>query len=239
MRVYSMIPPIPPTWLTAGDDINDCDPSVPAEEPYYCDSDSDGHFSATPSGYATEVPSGCQLAQGDDCNDDNAAVNPGATEVCNGIDDDCDGDIDEGVTTTYYQDADGDTYGNPAVSQDACSAPAGYVTDNTDCDDTNAAVNPGAAEVCNSIDDDCDGAIDEGVTTTFYRDADGDGYGNPADTTEACTAPTGYVSDNTDCDDTNAAVNPGATQIATTVIASLTSILLLIQRKGSVAPSTT
>ena len=114
---------------------------------------------------------------------------------------------------TYYGDADGDTYGDPANTTEACSAPDGYVTDNTDCNDTNAAVNPGATEVCNGIDDDCDGQIDEGVKTTYYGDADGDGYGDPANTTEACSAPAGYVENDGDCDDTDSAVNPGATEV--------------------------
>jgi hypothetical protein len=70
---------------------------------------------------------------------------------------------------TYYADDDGDGYGDPDDSIVACSAPAGYVSDKTDCDDANAAVNPGANEVCNGIDDDCDGQIDEGVKNTYYR----------------------------------------------------------------------
>jgi hypothetical protein len=83
-------------WLTAGDDVNDCDPSIPSEEmPYYCDSDNDGYNSATPSGYGTELPPGCQATSGNDCDDTDANVNPGASENCtNGIDDDCDGLID-------------------------------------------------------------------------------------------------------------------------------------------------
>ena len=122
-------------------------------------------------------------------------------------------DVNPPSNNTYYRDADGDGYGDPANTTEADSAPDGYVSDNTDCDDTNADVNPGATEVCNGIDDNCDGQIDEGVMTTYYGDADGDGYGDPANTTEACSAPDGYVTDNTDCDDNNAAVNPGATEV--------------------------
>ena len=73
-------------------------------------------------------------------------------------------------------------------STQACSAPAGYVSDATDCNDANAAVNPGATEVCNGIDDDCDGLTDEGLTpTTYYADTDGDGFGNSAVLQTTCS----------------------------------------------------
>jgi len=98
-----------------------------------------------------------------DCDDSNASINPGATEVCDEVDNNCDGSIDEGVTATFYYDADTDTYGNSSVSVDACEAPTDYVEDNTDCDDSNMDVNPGVAEICgNSIDDNCIGEVDEG-----------------------------------------------------------------------------
>jgi hypothetical protein len=178
---------------------------------YYRDFDGDGYGNATATTRACSAPVG-YVANSSDCNDSNGAVHPGATEVCNGIDDDCDGNIDEGVTTTYYRDFDGDGYGNATVSQQACSAPSGYVANSTDCNDSNAAVHPGATEVCNGIDDDCDGNTDEGVTTTYYRDLDGDGYGNATVSQQACSAPSGYVANSSDCNDSNAAVHPGATE---------------------------
>jgi hypothetical protein len=91
----------------------------------------------------------------------------------------------------------------------ACSAPEGYVSDATDCNDADGAVNPGATEVCNGIDDNCDGNTDEGVENTYYADADGDTYGDAGSTTMACSAPEGYVSDATDCNDADGAVKSG------------------------------
>jgi len=103
-----------------------------------------------------------------DCNDNNAAIHPGAAEVCNGIDDDCDGSIDEGLQfSMYYTDADGDSYGDKNdVGVSSCSPVAGKVTNNSDCNDANAAVHPGATELCNGIDDNCSGTTDEGCSVT-------------------------------------------------------------------------
>jgi hypothetical protein len=254
-----------------------------------------------------------------------------AEESCNAIDDDCDGQTDEGVQLTVYRDQDADAYGSPAQSQLVCEAPAGWVPQSLDCDDTRAAVHPGADELCDGMDDDCDGqtdegltpllcpkqqgvcagatmtcggvsgwlacgaeaygaryqtleatcdgfdndcdgqtdeglsappcalqlgvcagsrmtcggvsgwlacspatygaayqaveascdgldndcdgATDEGVRTTWYRDADGDGHGANGSTTTACTRPVGYVASLDDCDDTRASVYPGASEL--------------------------
>jgi len=78
-----------------------------------------------------------------DCDDENEEVHPGATEVCDGVDNDCDGETDEEVETTYYQDADEDGCGDPAEPIDACEKPAGYVPSGSDCDDDDAEAYPG------------------------------------------------------------------------------------------------
>ncbi|MFN4884976.1 MAG: gliding motility-associated C-terminal domain-containing protein, partial [Bacteroidota bacterium] len=170
---------------------------------YYADADGDGFGDAGSTTLACTAPEG-YVTDNTDCDDASATVYPGATEICNTIDDNCNGQIDEGVLLTFYADADGDGFGDAGSTTLACTAPEGYVTDNTDCDDASATVYPGATEVCNGIDDNCNGQIDEGVLLTFYADADGDGFGDAGSTTLACTAPEGYVTDNTDCDDTDA-----------------------------------
>jgi hypothetical protein len=117
---------------------------------------------------------------------------------------------------TWYADADGDGHGNLSISIAACSQPTGYVLNDDDCNDQNNQVYPGHAEICgNSIDDNCNGLIDENCCTpvTWYADNDGDGFGNASLTISACTQPTGYVANNTDCNDNNNLVNPGRPEI--------------------------
>ncbi|HYV94460.1 MAG TPA: GEVED domain-containing protein [Chitinophagales bacterium] len=123
--------------------------------------------------------------------------------------------------TTYYADGDGDTYGNPNSSLAACSQLTGYVTNNTDCNDANAAIHPGVTEVCsNAVDDNCNGSVDEGcITYTYYADTDNDSYGNPNNsiTSSSPTPPAGYVTNSTDCNDTNTAVHPGAADVCNSI----------------------
>ncbi|MFT3714312.1 MAG: putative metal-binding motif-containing protein [Archangium sp.] len=159
---------------------------------------------------------GCNDADQDgvacgDCDDSDALRFPGATEVCDGRDNDCDGQIDEGVVPTWYADQDGDGFGETMLSITRCQAPSGFVSRNGDCNDADPTAFPERSEVCDGRDNDCDGELDEGVRTTWYRDADGDGFGDSANTVVTCNAPTsGFVAVAGDCDDSRADANPRA-----------------------------
>lgn len=85
------------------------------------------------------------------------------TETCDGLDNDCDELVDEGVLTTYYRDEDGDAFGNPALVVQDCTAPAGFVADGSDCDDTIASIYPGAAETNDGLDNQCPGDAGHGI----------------------------------------------------------------------------
>jgi len=204
---------------------------------------------------------------GDVCDDDADGDNILTVEDCNDFDDQI------GVATTWYADADGDGFGDPNTTMLACEQPENYVTDNSDCDDTNPSINPNGIEVPNDgIDQDCNGqdlivvvdtdgdgiadnvdncpntanadqadldndgigdvcdddadgdnilAADDcndlddqvGVATNWYADADGDGFGDPNTTMLACEQPENYVTDNSDCDDSNPSINPDGIEI--------------------------
>ena len=151
------------------------------------------------------------VADATDCDDTRGDVHPEAEESCDEADNDCDGLVDEGVTTTFYGDLDGDGHGASDVTAEACDVPTGYAETDTDCDDGDATISPNATELCDEVDNDCDGEVDEDDAAdaeTWYADVDGDGYGDAATTYESCEQPTGYVDDDTDCDDGDAELNP-------------------------------
>jgi hypothetical protein len=154
-----------------------------------------------------------------DCDDALASVNPDADERCDGIDNDCDGEVDEDDaidTATWYADSDDDEYGDAETTTQACDQPTGFVADDTDCDDDKDTVNPGEDEVCDDDDNDCDGEVDEDDAVdapSWYRDADDDRYGDATDRVFSCSKPVGYVDDDTDCDDTADTAYPGGTEI--------------------------
>ncbi|MFM7204922.1 MAG: MopE-related protein [Myxococcota bacterium] len=193
---------------------DDCDGSIDEQVQvlFYLDSDLDGYGNASTTTLACTAPTG-YVSNALDCKDTDADIYPGAAEQCNLLDDDCDGSIDESVQTIYYQDADGDGYGNPSVKTETCLQPAGTAPRADDCNDADASINPAVSEKCNGKDDNCSGSIDEGVQSTYYRDADADGYGNSAVTVQACSAPAGYVSSAGDCNDSSASIKPGATEV--------------------------
>jgi gliding motility-associated-like protein len=164
-------------------------------------------------GYGVGNPIACGAGNNTDCNDINANMNPGVIEVCNGIDDNCSGVADEGLLTTFYQDLDADAYGDPNNMIAACTQPAGFVLNNLDCNDVANWANPDGVEVCNGIDDNCNGAIDENVLLVYYADADGDSYGNPLDSLLSCTQPDAYIDNNLDCNDAVSTAYPGASEV--------------------------
>jgi len=170
---------------------NDCDGLVDSDDP---DTDMDGDGWSTCTG---------------DCDDADAGISPAATEICNDLDDDCDGEIDgsdaDGASA-WYEDLDSDGYGERTSAVVACDAPAGYVSNDDDCDDTDVAVHPGATEACDGDDNDCDGFTDEEDATgctTYYRDEDDDGFGTSS---SQCTcSPSGHYTSSlsSDCYDEN------------------------------------
>jgi hypothetical protein len=202
---------------------DDCDGSVDEDDAedaitYYADSDSDDYGDASSTTAACSVPSG-YVTNDDDCDDSNSNAYPGNDEVCDGADNDCEGDVDEDDATdvlTWYADKDNDNYGDPATSDIDCNQPTAYVADNTDCRPTDSTAYPGADEYCDGHDDDCDNDIDENDSvdaSTWYVDSDTDGYGEINTTKTQCYQPSGYVSSSTDCDDTDNNINPAGTEI--------------------------
>lgn len=205
--------------VLSGADCDDADPTVGAR---YEDNDEDG-FGSTIALLAAEGED-CSSLKGasssDDCDDSDSDVHPGAQEVCNGADDDCNLLIDDQAvdTITVYLDSDVDGYGTDTTSLQACpdDIPAGFVGNADDCNDMNRNVNPEQVEVCDAVDQDCDGQVDEAPKDgdTYYPDSDGDGFGSGTKSTRFCAnaVPAHYADNNDDCDDNASNVYPQATE---------------------------
>ncbi|MFT4975979.1 MAG: hypothetical protein ACI8S6_001874, partial [Myxococcota bacterium] len=196
----------------------------------------------------------------EDCNDSDAEIFPGAAEQCDGVDNDCDGDVDEGLLLTWFADEDEDTYGALDSSIDACTQPSGYVENSEDCNDESSAFYPGAPEddcsddndyncdgsvgyddadgdgfaacegdcddadvlineeadeVCDGVDNNCDGFADLQAVdaTTWHLDHDGDGFGDVSFELSLCDQPPNYVDNSDDCDDLDPTSYPNADEV--------------------------
>ncbi len=179
-------------------DCNDNDPSIHMIKTWYQDADDDGYSSGLtiftcnqPTGF--KLPAELVNTSDFDCDDNDPFSYPTAVEICDGADNNCDGQTDEGLTNTYYADNDSDGFGDPNITTNACNLPGGYVTDNTDCNDNDNYEFPGQ---------------------TWYLDNDNDNY-TEGTTQTACHRPSGYKAAdelvNTidlDCNDADANANP-------------------------------
>lgn len=233
--------------------VGDDDDSAGDDDDSAGDDDDSSAQDADGDGYSVEAG---------DCDDADDSSYPGADELCDDVDHNCDGDSQAGATDagTWYQDNDGDGFGadgeavtacdqpvahsaspgdcddadtayHPGATEDNCSDPEDYNCDGSvgfedldgdgeaaceDCDDSNAAVNSSASESCNGVDDDCDSHVDEAGAvgeSTWYLDGDGDSYGRASWAEVACAAPAGFVADSSDCDDLSASNFPGAIEV--------------------------
>jgi hypothetical protein len=171
----------------------------------------------------------------DDCDDLNASVHPGADEACDGMDNNCNGKVDEGLILEWYSDKDDDGYGDAETVVTACTTPAGYVDNADDCNDASDLYRPGAVEAdCEDPEDyNCDGSTgyddadldgyaacmdcddsdaETYAPTLWYIDYDGDTFGSTIYTDTACSQPAGYTDNSDDCDDLIETINPDASE---------------------------
>ncbi|MEK7615423.1 MAG: MopE-related protein, partial [Patescibacteria group bacterium] len=128
------------------------------------------------------------------------------------LDNDCNGQTDEGFVLIWYLDADHDLFGRVDISLNSCTQPKDYVQNALDCNDFSQTINPNAVELCDDgVDQDCNGKTDDAPTATlWYEDADADGAGNAKVSIYGCNMPTGHVASHDDCDNANPSISPYA-----------------------------
>jgi len=200
------------------DDCNDTidDPELLSFVVYSLDVDGDGYADPENGVTACGPPGATYIELGEpDCDDADAAVHPGAIELCDSRDSNCDGDpiADAVDLLEYWADEDGDGFGGELVAS-GCTPPDNLDTGETyvqvggDCNDGNAAIHPDAEEVCNGFDDDCDDESDnipDNELPAWYIDQDGDGLGDPRTALFGCEQPDSLHTNQRplDCDDTD------------------------------------
>ena len=184
---------------------DDADPSVldSSKSNFYVDADNDNYGAGAAVRFCDEPALHAPVAG--DCNNSNAAINPGAAEACDLIDNNCNGQNNEGLAfSLWYADADSDTYG-AGDGYSWCAATAAYPSaSNADCNDGNPAIRPGASETCDGFDNNCASGIDEG-----FPNFDGDSY---ADCVDPDIDNDGSLN-GPDCNDFDASIRPGAADI--------------------------
>ena len=192
----------------------------------FFDADEDGYGDASIAEYHCTAPSSQWVLSSTDCDDNNPMVHPGAVEICDEIDNNCNDGIDDTMVAIdvdingiiQYQDSDGDGFGDPLQGVQACSLLDGYVENDSDCNDLLSTAYPGAIEICDNFDNDCNGEIDDNSELPMYADFDGDGYVATAEPEYLCAdfLEQGYTQELSfyiDCDDSNAEVYPEANEV--------------------------
>ncbi len=204
---------------------NNCNSSIDEEDAsgcqdYFEDFDGDGFGNAANSKCLCSPKDTYTTQNGADCDDTNKFINVGSAETCNGLDDDCDGTIDNNTNDceVYFYDGDQDGFGLTEDTMCMCQPGQGYTaTIGGDCADNLFAMHPGATELCNNEDDDCNGTVDDedaNGCANFYEDADQDGYGNSFKAKCLCAPHLSYSTvQGADCNDLNPQANPGMDEL--------------------------